>query len=155
DEAEVAAAMGKLISVLLNDFKAKQTPLGFRSYQAIAINDDQAIERALRRRGLSFAVPVPAVGPQTLSVEEAPPIPAAGPQILSVEEGPVPVAAPQILLAKEVPLQTTSSPQSGLRDDSDEAAREEEAWKFVLAKNEKKLVADFLKEFPNSKYVGL
>jgi hypothetical protein len=38
-------------------------------------------------------------------------------------------------------------------NESDKAAQEEEAWKFVLAKKDRKLVADFLRAFPNSKYV--
>ena len=47
-----------------------------------------------------------------------------------------------------------AAPQSPPVEQLDEASREEEAWKFVLAKQDDKLVADFLKEFPNSKYVN-
>jgi hypothetical protein len=125
DEADVAAATGKLVSVLLDGFDAKQTPIGFRSYQAVSINDGQGIERALRRRGLSFA-------------SFAPSTPAA--------------AAPRSASVVEVPRRSQGRTHHSPVDRLDEATREEEAWKFVLSKQENKLVADFLREFPNSKY---
>lgn len=120
DEADVAAATGKLVSVLLDGFKAKQTPIGFRSYQAVAVDDEQGIERALNRKGLKYL---------------APQLTASG------ETDSLPRQAPEIA--------RTSTPV----DVQDEATREEEAWKFVLAKRDMKLVEDFLKEFPNSRYV--
>jgi hypothetical protein len=121
DEADVAAAMGKLVSLLLGDFKVSQTPLGFRSYQTLKIDDDQGIELALNRRGLIFAQPAPVAVPEAQPVDEKP----------QQSEAP----------ARLQPVDTL-----------EDATREEEAWKFVLAKRDYNLVNDFLREFPNSKY---
>lgn len=101
DEADVAAAMGKLVSVLAPGFSIQSAPLGFRTFQAVPLGDHLALERALQRLGLVFA------RPETTTIE--------APIDLSV--------------------------------------REEEAWKFVLAKRDPKLVEDFLKQYPGSKYV--
>jgi hypothetical protein len=88
DEADMAAATGKLVSVFLSGFKSHQTPIGFRSYQAVAIEDQPGIDRALHKLGIL-----------------------------------------------------------------DASIREEEAWKFVLSRRDKKLVDNFIKEFPSSKDV--
>lgn len=117
DEADVAAATGKLISVLVDGFTAHQTPIGFRSYQAIPLADERGLDRALQRRGLQLCKP----------------------QATDAGRGDATAAdAPAV--------------QSADAERQYAEAREEQAWKFVMAKREKRLVKDFLNEFPNSKY---
>jgi hypothetical protein len=55
DEADVAAAPGKLVSVLVGGLSANRMPMGFRTIQSVPIDDDAGIDRALRRRGLKLA----------------------------------------------------------------------------------------------------
>jgi hypothetical protein len=54
DEADVAAASGKLVSVLVGGLAANRMPMGFRSLQSVLISDDIGIDRALQRRGLTL-----------------------------------------------------------------------------------------------------
>lgn len=52
DEADRAAASGKLLSLLLPDFQARFIPMGFGSFQAIAIDDEERLLKALEARGV-------------------------------------------------------------------------------------------------------
>ncbi len=102
DEADVAASMGKLISVLPAGFPPTKIPIGFRTFQTVPLSDSLRLERALQKRGVAFR--------------------------------------------KE---QLEGSVYATI----DEEALEEEAWRFVISRRDNKLVADFLKRFPNSKRI--
>jgi hypothetical protein len=52
DEADAAAATGKLVSVMLDGFPASKLPLGFRSFQGLAYQDKSGLTRALQRLNL-------------------------------------------------------------------------------------------------------
>lgn len=52
DEADVAAGTGKLLSILGHGLPPDKIRIGFRQYQAITMDDDQGLQRALRRYGL-------------------------------------------------------------------------------------------------------
>lgn len=54
DEADVAAAMAKLISVTIDDLPASSIPLGFRSFQCIKFTDHAGIDRGLQRLGIGL-----------------------------------------------------------------------------------------------------
>jgi hypothetical protein len=55
DEADVAAASGKLVSILVGGLSAEKMPMGFRTSQSVRIGDETGIDRALQRRGLQLA----------------------------------------------------------------------------------------------------
>lgn len=107
DEADTAAATGKLISVLVEDLSPSKLPMGFRSIQSVPMDDDEQLFRALARMGLDI-----------------------------------------IRRASE----RDGSKQTARVAIDDEAAREEEAWKFVLARQDLRLADEFNRRFPNSKY---
>jgi TIR domain len=52
DEADRAAATGKLISLLVAEFPPKYIPVGFGSFQAVPIEEQDRVMRALEVRGL-------------------------------------------------------------------------------------------------------
>jgi hypothetical protein len=105
DEADQAAATGKLISVLLDGLPPNDMPLGFRGLQGVRLEDEPGMARALQRAGLKLSPAMPEQTPQVPPIERV-----------------------------------------------DQVAREEQAWKFVLAKRDAKLAANFKREFPNSKH---
>jgi hypothetical protein len=57
DEADEAAATGKLISILVGGLQPKYIPMGFGSFQAVRIDEDDRLVRALKGRGLMLAAP--------------------------------------------------------------------------------------------------
>jgi hypothetical protein len=50
DEADYAVRRGKLVSVLPPAFAVDDLPLGFRSFQTLALDDEAGLDRALARR---------------------------------------------------------------------------------------------------------
>lgn len=57
DEADHAAASGKLISVLTEGFQPRYMPMGFGGFQAVPIEQEDRLVAALQKRGLSVAEP--------------------------------------------------------------------------------------------------
>lgn len=60
DEADIAAATGKLCSLLLEALPATSIPLGFRSFHALSFNDICGIEQALMKFGVHVEGALPA-----------------------------------------------------------------------------------------------
>jgi hypothetical protein len=75
DEADRAAATAKLLSVLDQDFQPRFIPMGFGSFQAVPLDDEDRIVKALEARGImprvqaQSAAAAPSVQPVVIADE--------------------------------------------------------------------------------------
>ena len=145
DEADRAAAGGKVVSVLLDGFEARNLPVGFGTFQSVRISDEAKLIEALINRGLKgdnsdqpFTT-APSAGTQSKAslAEEA------AWQFASKSNNDK--------LMREFLRQYPESPfAASIRA---QIQQEKAAWDFARNSGKIELLEEFQRQYPNSEHV--